>query len=145
MDVRRTKSGAILASFRKNRGTTEMDQNGLTPEERTWAMLAHLSALLGYVVVLGQYIAPLVIYLVYRERSRFVAFHALQALYFQLALLLLWIVVFVATLVTCGLGAIFAVVPIVLNLVFVLMAAIRANSGEWYELPLVGAMVRASV
>jgi uncharacterized Tic20 family protein len=122
-----------------------MDQNGLTPEERTWAMLAHLSALLGYVVVLGQYIAPLVIYLVYRERSRFVAFHALQALYFQLALLLLWIVVFVATLVTCGLGAIFAVVPIVLNLVFVLMAAIRANSGEWYELPLVGAMVRASV
>jgi uncharacterized Tic20 family protein len=122
-----------------------MDQNGLTPEERTWAMLAHLSALLGYVVVLGQYIAPLVIYLVYRERSRFVAFHALQALYFQLALLLLWIVVFVATLVTCGLGAICAVVPIVLNLVFVLMAAIRANSGEWYELPLVGAMVRASV
>jgi uncharacterized Tic20 family protein len=122
-----------------------MDQNGLTPEERTWAMLAHLSALLGYVVVLGQYIAPLVIYLVYRERSRFVAFHALQALYFQLALLLLWIVVFVATFVTCGLGAIFAVVPIVLNLVFVLMAAIRANSGEWYELPLVGAMARASV
>jgi uncharacterized Tic20 family protein len=37
------------------------------------------------------------------------------------------------------------VVPIVLNLVFVLMAAIRANSGEWYELPLVGAMARASV
>jgi uncharacterized Tic20 family protein len=122
-----------------------MDQNGLTSEERTWAMLAHLSALLGYVVVLGQYIAPLVIYLVYRERSRFVAFHALQALYFQLALLLLWIVVFVATLVTCGLGAIFAVVPIVLNLVFVLVAAIRANSGEWYELPIVGSMARASV
>ena len=122
-----------------------MDQNGLTSEERTWAMLAHLSALLGYVVVLGQYIAPLVIYLVYRERSRFVAFHALQALYFQLALLLVWIVVFVAALVTCGLGAICALVPIVLNLVFVLVAAIRANSGEWYELPLVGAMARASV
>jgi len=87
-----------------------MDQNGLTSEERTWAMLAHLSALLGYIVVLGQYIAPLVIYLVYRERSRFVAFHALQALYFQLALLLLWVVVFVATFVTCGLGAICAVV-----------------------------------
>ncbi len=38
-----------------------MDQNGLTSEERTWAMLAHLSALLGYIVVLGQYTAPLVI------------------------------------------------------------------------------------
>jgi uncharacterized Tic20 family protein len=122
-----------------------MDQNGLTHDERTWAMLAHLSALLGYIVVLGQYIAPLVIYLVYRERSRFVAFHALQALYFQLALLLLWIVVFIAALVTCGLGAVCAVVPLVLNLVFVLIAAIRANNGEWYELPLVGAMARAGV
>ncbi len=73
------------------------------------------------------------------------AFHALQALYFQLALLLLWVVVFVATFVTCVLGAICALVPIVLNLVFVLVAAIRANSGEWYELPIVGSMARASV
>jgi len=122
-----------------------MNQNGLTSDERLWAMLAHLSALLGYVVGLGQYIAPLVIYLVYRERSRFVAFHALQALYFQLALLVLWAIVIILTLITCGLGAIFAVVPIVLNLVFVLMAAIRANNGEWYELPLVGAIARSSV
>jgi len=122
-----------------------MNQNGLTSDERLWGMLAHLSALLGYVVGLGQYIAPLVIYLVYRERSRFVAFHALQALYFQLALLVLWAIVIILTLITCGLGAIFAVVPIVLNLVFVLMAAIRANNGEWYELPLVGAIARSSV
>lgn len=122
-----------------------MNQNGLTSDERLWAMLAHLSALLGYVVGLGQYIAPLVIYLVYRERSRFVAFHALQALYFQLALLVLWAIVIILTLITCGLGAIFAVVPIVLSLVFVLMAAIRANNGEWYELPLVGAIARSSV
>lgn len=122
-----------------------MNQNGLTADERLWAMLAHLSALLGYVVLLGQYIAPLVIYLVYRERSRFVAFHALQALYFQLALLILWVIVFILTFITCGLGAIFALVPIVLNLVFVLIAAIRAYNGEWYELPLVGAMARGSV
>lgn len=122
-----------------------MQTNGLTADERLWAMLAHLSALLGYVVGLGQYIAPLVIYLVYRERSRFVAFHALQALYFQLALLVLWVMVCVVGLITCGLGLLLAIVPTVLNLVFVLIAAIRANSGEWYELPLVGAMAKSSV
>lgn len=122
-----------------------MNQNQLTPDERLWAMLVHLFAMLGYMVAMvGQYIAPLVIYLVYRERSRFVAFHALQALYFQLALLVLWVIVFILTFITCGLGAIFAVVPIVLNLVFELIAAIRANNGEWYELPLVGTMARAS-
>ncbi|GBC92122.1 hypothetical protein HRbin15_00586 [bacterium HR15] len=122
-----------------------MNQNGPTSDERLWAMLAHLSALLGYVVLLGQYIAPLVIYLVYRERSRFVAFHALQALYFQLALLVLWVIVCIFAFITCGLGAILALVPIVLNLVFVLLAAIHANNGEWYELPIVGAIAKTSV
>ena len=122
-----------------------MNQNGPTSDERLWAMLAHLSALLGYVVLLGQYIAPLVIYLVYRERSRFVAFHALQALYFQLALLVLWVIVFIFAFITCGLGAILSLVPIVLNLVFVLLAAIHANNGEWYELPIVGAIAKTSV
>jgi len=122
-----------------------MQTNGLTADERLWAMLAHLFALLGYLVLLGQYIAPLVIYLVYRDRSRFVAFHALQALYFQLALLVLWAMVYVAGILTCGLGFLLAIVPTVLNLVFVLIAAIRANNGEWYELPLVGAMAKSSV
>jgi uncharacterized Tic20 family protein len=64
-----------------------MGQPNVTDEERLWAMLAHLLALLGYVVWLGAYIAPLVIYLVYKDKSQFVAFHALQSLFFQLALL----------------------------------------------------------
>jgi len=122
-----------------------MQTNGLTADERLWAMLAHLFALLGYLVLLGQYIAPLVIYLVYRERSRFVAFHALQELYFQLALLVPWAMVYVVGILTCGLGFLLAIVPTVLNLVFVLIAAIRANNGEWYELPLVGSLAKSSV
>lgn len=55
-----------------------------TPEERQWAMLAHLSILLNLLTGLGGPVAALLIYLVYRERSRYVAFHALQSLVFQL-------------------------------------------------------------
>jgi uncharacterized Tic20 family protein len=53
-------------------------------DERTWGMLAHLSALLNLVTGFGGPIAALIIYLVYKERSRFVAYHALQAMVFQL-------------------------------------------------------------
>jgi hypothetical protein len=70
-----------------SKGEEAMGQPNVTDEERLWAMLAHLLALLGYVVWLGAYIAPLVIYLVYKDKSQFVAFHALQSLFFQLALL----------------------------------------------------------
>jgi len=53
-------------------------------EERTWSVLAHLSVLLNLVTGFAGPIAALVIYLVYKDRSRKVAYHALQALIFQL-------------------------------------------------------------
>ena len=60
-------------------------QQGLSPsEEHTWAMLAHLSVLTNLITgFLGPVIA-LVIYLVFRDRSRYVAYQSLQAFLFQL-------------------------------------------------------------
>jgi uncharacterized Tic20 family protein len=55
---------------------------GPSAEERQWAMLAHLSVLLNLVTALGGPIAAFLIYLFYRERSRYVASQALQALIF---------------------------------------------------------------
>ncbi|MFZ5878632.1 MAG: DUF4870 domain-containing protein [Chloroflexota bacterium] len=53
-------------------------------EERQWAMFAHLSILLNLVTGLLGVAAPLVIYVLYKDRSRYVAYHALQSLVFQL-------------------------------------------------------------
>lgn len=53
-------------------------------DERTWGILAHLSVLVNLVTGFGGPIAALIIYLVYRSRSRFIAYHALQSLIFQL-------------------------------------------------------------
>jgi len=47
-------------------------------------MLAHLSVLVNLVTGFGGPIAALIIYLVYRNRSRFISYHALQSLIFQL-------------------------------------------------------------
>ncbi len=116
-----------------------MQDNNLTSDERTWAMLAHLLGLLT------GFLAPLIIYLVHKDRSRFVAFHSLQALYFQIAILLLWLILFCIAVITLGFGAILFPIPIVLSLVFEIIATIRANQGEWYEIPVVGAMARSSV
>ncbi len=57
----------------------------LTPdEERQWAMIAHLGVLVNLVSgVLGP-VVPLAIYMVYKDRSRYVAYQSLQGLIFQL-------------------------------------------------------------
>ena len=62
-----------------------------TQFERNWAMLAHLTALLTLVVGLSTgglgavaaLLVPLGMYVYFRERSPYVAFHALQATAFQ--------------------------------------------------------------
>jgi len=120
--------------------------DSLSVDEKLWGMLAHLLTLLGYVVVVGEYIAPLVIYLVYKDRSQFVAFHALQALFFQLLALAAGIVLVLFSIITLGCGILLAV-PLgialaIAVLVYTIIAAIQANNGVWYELPIVGRWAR---
>ena len=67
--------------------------------ERIWAALSHASILLtfilgvstgGLAVVVAAMVPPL-IWLAFRHKSRFIAFHAMQATAFQLGSLLAWI------------------------------------------------------
>ena len=60
-----------------------MIETSTTSEEQTWSMLAHLSILVNlFTAVLGPLIA-LIIYLVYRNQSRYIAYQSLQSLIFQ--------------------------------------------------------------
>ena len=53
-------------------------------DARTWAMLAHLSVLLNLVTGFFGPVGALIIYFVFKDRSRYVAYQALQSLIFQL-------------------------------------------------------------
>ena len=59
----------------------ENPQTPITQDERTMATLANA------LQVVGWWIAPLIIFLIHRK-SRFVSFHALQALLLQIAYLI---------------------------------------------------------
>ena len=93
-----------------------------TSDERTMAMLAHGSALLNLFAGIGGLIAALVIWMTQKEKSAWVAFHALQSLIFQAAVLIItvvvvggvWVVGFVISFATIGLGTIVAVPVMIL-------------------------------
>ena len=109
---------------------------GATPSEneRTWGMLAHLSALTGIVVwLVGCVAGPLVVWLARRDQSAFVAEHAREALNFNITIVLAAIVCMVLMLMFVGfiLGAALFIVW----LVFTLIAAIKASEGHTYRYP----------
>lgn len=96
-------------------------------EEKLWAIGAHLGPLL-----LG-FIAPLVVWLVFRERSAFLDRQGKEALNFQLTLLIAYIVSFVLVIVLIGLLLLFAVW--VVSIVFMIMAAVKVSSMQDYRYP----------
>jgi uncharacterized protein len=105
-----------------------------TESERTWGMLAHLSALAGLVAPLvGIVIGPLAVWLVKRDESEFVAVHATYALNFNISVLLGAIACLVLTLVF--IGVLLGAALFVAWLVMVLIAAIRASEGHTYRYP----------
>lgn len=131
---------------------------GVSQDERTMATLAHA------LQVSGWWIAPLIIFLIHRK-SRFVSFHALQALLLQITNLVLmggfvvlWLVVIFGMIAHQSADknaqppmAFFIVMPIVwlgfmctwmVVLVISIIYAIKAGRGEWANYPLIGKIAR---
>ena len=98
-------------------------------EERTWAVLAHLGGLLF------SFVAPLVIWLVFRGRGPYLEHQAKEALNFQITLVLAYIAGGLLTLVTFGIASPILFVIGIVQLVFQILAAVAAGRYEWYRYP----------
>ena len=130
----------------------------LTPsDERTWAMLAHLSVLLNIVTGFLGIIAALVIYLVYKNRSRYVAYQSMQSFVFQLiwwfggGILagLFWLVTGISSVVLIGLLCIplacaISLLPLA-AMVYGVIGAIQCNNGQDFKYWLIGDWVRGEL
>lgn len=106
----------------------------VSKDERTWGMLAHLSALLGYLILpFGNIIAPLVIWLVKKDQSQFVADQAKESLNFQISLMIYAVISGILLLIVIGFFLLIALYFI--GIVMTLIATVKANNGEAYRYP----------
>lgn len=147
-----------------------------TSQERTWAAVAHASGILTLLVGISSFglgaipfaFAPLVIYLVYKDKSRYVAYHAAQAFALQVAgtvgffvfmllsiivaglitaigglllIILIGIVVLiVAAVLWVVIAAAYPLIPLLLG-VFAAIAAVETGNGRQYHYPYIGKWV----
>lgn len=117
-------------------------------EEETWSVLAHLSMFLNLFTGFLGPVAALVIWLVYRDRSRKVAFHALQSMWYQVAWLVIlgvgWAFTGLLTIILIGflLIPVMAVVSVV-PFVHSAYAAYRVSKGEDYRYAFVADLIDA--
>jgi hypothetical protein len=108
--------------------------NALSPQdERTYAMLAHLSALAGFIIPFGNIIGPVVVWSIYKDKSSYVDFHGKQSINFQITISIAYIISFILIFVLIGI--LFLAVLGILSLVFTIIAGIKANNNESYKYP----------
>jgi uncharacterized Tic20 family protein len=108
-------------------------------EERNWAVAAHLGSFVAAYVALG-FLAPLAVLMLAGRRSAFVRRHAVEALNFNLSVLLYAAISAVLVLVVIGIPMLVAVG--LLYVVAVLFGAAAASRGEDYRYPLTIRFVR---
>ena len=105
-----------------------------TENERTWGMLAHLAAFCGFVLpLIGNIVAPLLIWHSWRDRSAFVGEQALESLNFNISVSIGAVVCGLLTLVFFGI--LLGIALFVAWLALTLVAAIKASEGVNYHYP----------
>jgi uncharacterized protein len=113
----------------KNYGAPQSATPLSPSDEKLWATLAHAGAIFLYVL------APLIVWLMYKDKSAFVEDQAKESLNFQI---LVTIAVTVSWALAGATGFILGFIPVIIglaNLVLCIMAAMAANKGEAYRYP----------
>lgn len=114
--------------------SSETNDNGApSKDERMWGLIAHLSSLVGYVIPFGNLVGPLIVWQIKKDESAFIADQGKEALNFQITVMLA-ILVCVPLMFVC-IGIPMAMAVGVADLVFIIIAAIKANEGVAYRYP----------
>jgi hypothetical protein len=103
--------------------------------DKIWAILSHLSALLGAGVIL-----PLVVYLAMRNESDYVATNAKEALNFHISVYLYAICCVPLVFIVIGVPLLFAIG--ISSFVLAIIGAIKASEGRCYRYPLTLRLVK---
>lgn len=104
----------------------------VSKDERNLAMFAHLSAFAGLIFPAGgNVIAPLIVWLTQREKSAFVADQALEALNFNITVLLAEILC--GILLVVGIGILLGIVLGIAWLIGTILGAVKASEGQRFR------------
>jgi len=140
-----------------------------TNEEKLFALLSHLSIFIGGIIL------PIILWATQKDKSKFVAFHSLQAIFYQLSYFVFFIIfifIFAFLYIFLGLGAgmlfigqspdfapVISIFIIIASIIFyasifivmfgfmayAIYVGIKAHQGELRKYPLIGDIIYKKV
>lgn len=96
-------------------------------------MLCHLLSFCGYVFPFGNLIGPLVLWIIKKDEDAFIDANGKEVINFQISMSIYAIICTVLILVFIGI--ILLPIVVIANIIYTIIAAIRANEGTVYKYP----------
>jgi len=107
-------------------------------DARTWGMWCHLAGLAWMLVwlvpIIGGVVGALVVWQIKRDDDAFIDDQGKEALNFQISMLIYWAVSM--ALIPLCIGAVLVPTVAVLDVIFAIVAAIKAGQGHLYRYPM---------
>ena len=118
----------------ENTGNETQGAYEISDDDRTWGILVHAVAFVGFFFPFGNIIGPLIVWAIKKDESQFVDENGKQAVNFQISWTIWLIIAAFSMLILIG----FILLPLVAIAWFVLVivAIIRASNNTVYEYPL---------
>lgn len=101
-------------------------------EERTWCTLMHVSQLLNYSIV--GIVVPVLLWILGKDTSAMVNRHGNRMMNWIISSLIYYAIAFLLCLIAIGIPIVFVLG--ILGIVFPIIAAVKANSGQAWSYPL---------
>ena len=108
--------------------------NQPTKDEKTWAMLCHFSAFAGLIFPFGNFLAPLIIWLIKKEELEFVEDQGKEVFNFQISMTIYLLISGMLCFILIGIPILIGLV--IFCLIITIIAAISANDGKSYRYPI---------
>ncbi|MEE4312409.1 MAG: DUF4870 domain-containing protein [candidate division KSB1 bacterium] len=122
-----------MAEIKKSKVKSTTKAQPPSKDEKMWAMLCHVSTIIGFVIPFGNILAPLVIWLIKKDEYPLVNDQGKEAVNFQITMT-------IAILISAFLTIILIGIPLLIALgiawiVLIVIASMKSYEGEEYRYP----------
>ncbi len=113
-----------------------LSSNQDNKDARMWAMFCHLGGLAGYLVpvIISGIITPLIIWQIKKDKDPFIDENGKEAVNFQISIAIYSLICIPLVFIIIGIFLLIALG--IIDLVCIIIAAIKANNGEHYRYPI---------
>lgn len=133
-EYRRERENILNSPLSPNNSGSDL----LGMDQNSYLLVMHLSQFAGLIIVGLGFVVPLILWLINKDKNKEVDKHGKNILNFMISWLIYYAIAFILiiSIVLLVVGLPIIIILAISQLIFIIIASVKASSGEYWEYPL---------